>query len=289
MIPPMALAASTLLVGGTAPGAGSEARATSTEPTRLNRVYEGHVLDGSGLVLPRGRWQVGLIETQYGLFDWLDIGTSPYPWLIGPLLQGFSGNVGMKLGLVGRTVAASIEARFLLLNVERTEDDGARTRVSAYVLPLTAAVSLLPDDAQAYSLAGRLIVAEAFADDTAESEEVTEGAAATNAFQLVASARYRFGRVFGLYARGLVQPWVQNINVDGESRPDSQTRITFQGSFDPGEDDGVRWSVLAGAHLILSNINLRFGMGYGSYFMPAFGLVVPGTFFYPDLDLYIRF
>lgn len=253
--------------------------------------FQGHLLDGSGYVLPRGRWQLGFIETKYGIFDWLDVGTSPYPWLLGPLLEGFSGNFSGKLGFRAGRWAASFEGRYLFLNVKQTEEkrsEVAEDRVTASLVPLTAAVSWRPDDTQTYSFATRYLFIFGTADSSQQSREVAEGASTTEALHLIASARWRITEAFGLYARGYFEPWSSELAVDAETRPDEQTRVTMRASVDATEDTGLRWSALVGTHLVFGPVNLRLGLGYGHYFTPALGLVVPVESLYPDFDLYVR-
>lgn len=282
-----------LVATSTGTGAGEAATTGGVAPSEVVRnAFQGHVLDGSGYVLPAGRWQVGLMEAKYGIFDFLDVGTSPYVWVLGPLLQGFAGNVSAKLGFRAGPVAAALEARYLFFDVERIDEersDLTESRVSASVVPLTASVSVAPDAVQTYSFATRLVLAGGTADQSVESSEVAEGSAVSNAVHLILSGRWRLTRVFGLYARGYLQAWTQDIDVDGTSQPDPDIDIRLTASIDTTEDTGMLWSVLSGAHLIFGSVNLRVGAGYGAYFTPTLGLVLPVETVYPDFDLYVRF
>jgi hypothetical protein len=287
------LLATVLTVTSTAADEGAlGVRARAEVPAVAKNPHRGHVLDGSGYVLPRGRWQVGFVETKYGIFDWLNVGTSPYPWLLGPLLRGFSGNVSAKLGLTSGPVTVGLEGRLLYLDIERVDDTRSQLtedRVRAFIAPVTGSVSFAPDATQTYSFATRLVLATGTGGRSVESSEIAEGAVASNAVHLLWSGRWRFTRRFGLYARGYFEPWIRNIEVDGTSQPEPNVNVRFTASIDTTEDTGRRWSVLGGAHLIFANVNLRLGLGYGSYFAPAIGVVVPLESFYPDLDLYVRF
>lgn len=260
-------------------------------PPRAINPFAGHRLDGSGYLIPARRWQVGLTETSYGLFDGLSVGTSPYPWLVAPVLQGFSANVSLKTGLRTAHVAVSLEARYLYLNVQQVEDARSsltENRVSGSVVPLTAAVSWRLDDIQTYSFAARYVLSIADGTQSRQSQEVVEGAAITDALHMIFSARWRVTKIFGLYGRGYFEPWNRALQVEGEGGPSERTRVRFRASVDTTEDTGLRWSALAGAHLIFGNVNVRLGVGYGSYFAPAVGLVVPNESLYPDLDIYVR-
>lgn len=270
----------------------AEVEAVDTPMKEDRNFFRGHLLDGTGYVLPKGRWQIGLIETKYGIFDWLDIGTSPYPWILAPILKGFSGNVSVKGGVEMGAFRASLEARYLYLNVSQTEEEGTQVtedRVSAQVVPLTAALTFAPDGGrQAYSFATRYVIADAWADQSRQSQEVVEGAAALNAVHLILSANWRISEVFGLYARGYLEPWAGNIEVDGEGQAAANTRVAVQASLDPDEDVDPKWSALGGVHLAFDNVNVRVGLGYGSYFTPAVGLVIPEQRIFPDFDIYVR-
>ncbi len=262
-----------------------EAPATTRDPNP----FQGHLLDGSGYLLPRGRWQIGLLDTGYGIFDQLNVTTSPYPWILAPLLEGFSVNLGIKVGFGGPTLAPSLEARYVYLDIRQTEESRSElteTRVSAHIVPVTAALTFAPDAIQAYSLAARYTVVEIGASESRQSQEVTEGAAGADQFHMILSGRWRFTSVVGLYVRGNIAPWLQNLNVEGETNPDDQSTVSVTGSFDTTDD--VPWSALGGVHLIFGNVNVRVGMGYGNYFAPVLGLTLPDQSVFPDFDLYVR-
>jgi hypothetical protein len=265
----------------------------STEPVQQREVnpWAGHILDGSGYLLPKGAGQIGFVESQYAIFDFLSVGTSPYPWLLGPVLNGFVGNLNVKGGFHVGSVAMSLEARYMFLNIEQTEEarsEITEERVEASVAPITAAVTWAPGRRHAYSLAARYVLVDATADESRQEQEIFEGSAATDQFQLILSGRWRLTKTIGLYGRGYLQPWTQDLSVTAEAAPDARTRYVLAATLDTNEDTSVLWSVLGGVHLVFANVNVRAGLGYGHYFAPAVGLSLEGEMFYPDFDIYVR-
>jgi hypothetical protein len=279
----------------------SQEGAATTEPSaqaaeavatdRPVNPFNGHRLDGSGYTLPAGRWQVGLIETSYGFTDWLSAGTSPYPWILAPLLQGFSANLGVKAGLRFGDWTASLDARYFYVNIEQTEEDRSElteSRVSASIVPLTTALTFAPTDRHAVSLAVRYTFTETSAEQSRQSQEVAEGAAAADTLHIVVTGRWRLTGIFGVYFRSYVSAWNEDLVVEGESEPDAQTRIVLEASIDPNDDTGRPWSIVGGAHLVFDNVNIRAGLGYGNYFPPLLGLALPDRGIVPDFTLYVR-
>ncbi len=256
--------------------ADAEAAAEDEDPTH------GHILDATGYLLPGRTAELGLFYMGYGITDWLNIGTQPAMWVLGPLFGGRSGNLGVKLGLpITHWVNVGLEVNATWVSFE---EDEARTR--GVVIPATLGASLNATPNQNYSLAARYIAAEGGNQSSIDAQEV-EGAAVTRIFQLIGEARYRFTDGFALYSRGYYQAWEEDLNVDGEADIDDDTSVEVEGE---AAAVGARpWAVILGTHLHWGAINLRLGVGYGNYFVPSMSFSVPNKRLFPDLNFYARF
>lgn len=264
------------LGAGVAQAQPATAAAADDDPTH------GHILDATGYLLPGRTAELGLFYMGYGITDWLNVGTQPAMWLLGPLFGGRSGNLGIKLGLpITRWVNVGLEVNATWLSIEEGE---GRTR--GVVIPATLGTSLNATPNQNYSLAARYIAAEGGNQTSLDAQEI-EGAALTRLVQLIGEARYRFTDSFALYSRGYYQVWEEALNVDGEADVNEDTSVEVEGE---AAAVGPRpWAVILGTHLHWGAINLRLGVGYGNFFVPSITFSLPKKRFFPDLNFYARF
>jgi hypothetical protein len=244
---------------------------------------KGHILDGTGYVLPARTAEFGLFYMGYGITDWLSVGTSPGLWVIGPLLGGVVANVSVKVGVpITHWVNVGLEASPIYLHVDH---QGSKAR--GFILPLTLAGTFNATASQDYSLGVRYVAIQG-QDETDTDNQSLEGAVVTSLAQLVFDGRYRFTEKFGLYARAYYEFWEKNLGAQGVYQPDDSTTIEVEGEADP--NSGSRpWAVILGTHLRFSSVNLRLGVGYGNFFVPRMGPFIPEKTVFPDLDFYVRF
>jgi len=247
-------------------------------------VLPGRSLDATGYLLDRGQIEIGLWNFGYGITDWLNIGTVPAPWLIAPVLDGVSANLSLKLGFsVAQRWYLALEVNPIWVNFET-----GRRKLDAWLVPVTAGVSLRPVSRQSYSLAVRYAALTGDANTDIESHDIA-GALVTSVVQVVAQAEYRFTHVFGLYLQGYLQVWEENLRFRAGARLDDRTRAAVDGELDP--TDGERpWAIIAGAHFRWGVANLRIGVGYNEFFVTRIGLALrkfQGPF--PDVNFYFRF
>lgn len=243
---------------------------------------QGHTLDETGYLLRAKTAELGLFYFGYGITDWLNVGTFPELWVIGPLLGGFIGNASVKVGApVAPWAHVSFEASPTYLYIN---DAGSKSH--ALVLPLTVAGSFRAGPGHAYSLAARYIhVAGNNESDTASQD--VEGAVLTSMVQVIADARYPLSQTISLYARGYFQPWERYTDVDGSTQLDPQTSVDLQAQ--STIYTSRPWAALLGVHFRWNTINLRVGGGYGNFFLPRLGIPLKNQGFVPDLDFYVRF
>lgn len=277
---PAAPAAEPQVAPAAAPKAAAEA--PQAAPAELDPT-KGHVLDGTGYLLPARTVEFGLFYMGYGITDWLNIGTSPGLWVVGPLFGGLVANASVKVGLpITRWVNVGLEGSPIFLHL-----DHQGSKVRGFVLPVTAAASFNATASQDYTLGFRYVGVVGKDETDTENQDVA-GAAVTQVAQVLADSRIRFGEKFALYGRAYYQFWEQNLGANGVYQPDDSTTIEVEGEADANEESRP-WAVILGAQLRFGPVNLRLGLGYGNYFVPRIGAFIPKKTLFPDLDFYVRF
>jgi hypothetical protein len=220
----------------------------------------------------------------HGITDWLSVGTEPAPWVIAPILGGISINLSVKVGFaLGEYVNLGLELNPIWIRIV-TED----THTEGWLLPITLAASFHPTRKQSYSLAVRYVSASGVNDSTVDSQEVA-GTALTRALQVIGQAQYQLTCAFAIYGAVYLQPWDQNLAVNGDVQVDPSTTVHVEGEASSA-NQAVPWVALAGAHLRFGIVNIRLGGGYGNFFVPRIGATARAyKGFVPDFDFFVRF
>jgi hypothetical protein len=260
----------------------AQAPASAAGSVRDPDPTQGHTLDETAYLLPARTAELGLFYFGYGVTDWLNVGTFPELWLMGPLLGGLIANASLKAGVpVAPWARLSLEASPTYLYLTHNGN-----QVRGLVVPVTLASSFSAGPGHAYSLAGRYIGLTGTDQSDMASQEV-EGAALTKMVQVIADARYPLSQSVGIYARGYFQPWEQYTQVDGSSQVDPQTSVQLEA--ESATYTSRPWALLLGVHFHWGNVNLRVGAGYGNFFLPRLGVPLRKQGLIPDLDFYVRF
>lgn len=220
----------------------------------------------------------------YGVTDWLTVGLMPAPWVIAPILGGVSMNLSVKGGLpIGRFVNVALEVNPLWVNIQTSDTD-----THGVIVPINLSASVHPAPRQNYSLNLRYVAVEGANNSNIDDQEIA-GTVLTRVFQVIAQAQYQVADWAAIYVQGSLQPWEQEIQVEGENQLDDQTTVSVEGEAS-ASDNSLPWNAALGAHFHWSSVNLRLGVGYGNFFVPRIGLtarVYQGVL--PDFDFYVRF
>jgi hypothetical protein len=234
--------------------------------------------------LPQGEIELGFFFMGAGIFDWLTVGTIPAPWVIAPILGGYSVNLAVKGGVpIGRYVNVGLEIIPLYLNI-----DTADTTTHGWIIPVNLAGSLHPDARQSYTLGVRYTSVEGVNDSKVDNQEIA-GAALTRAMQVNAQVQYQLTGAVALYAQGSLQVWEQQLQVSGESQLDDSTSVDVEGEAS-STNHARPWNAIVGTHLRFGIVNLKLGVGYGNFFVPRLGMstkIYQGVV--PDFEFYVRF
>jgi hypothetical protein len=155
-------------------------------------------------------------------------------------------------------------------------------------LPLTLAGSFHPTRSQSYSLGVRYTSAHGVNESTVDAQEIA-GTALTRLLQLVGQAQFQLTGAVAIYGIVYLQPWTQNLGVQGEAQLDPSTTVHIEGETS-ASTHSLPWAAMAGAHLRFGIVNIRLGAGYGNFFVPRIGettRLYKG--FVPDFDFFVRF
>lgn len=257
--------------------------ASSLAPTsaRADHSEEERIIDQTAYTLPKGTFQLGLFRQEWGPIDRLTVGTLALPWLL-----RFA-NAHLKWRIIGNdpvSIAASIGAfRFAPEAVKESTGDAVLT-----VVPFDLVGSWRIDDR--WTLSPGLVYTVVTLKGSYDPAQL-EGAAAVSNLQLVTTLEYRLTTktAFVLHGRYLA---FQNTSgrVSSTLRPDRFTTVELQAvASTDALDFPVAFSVVPSVVFSWKVFNLRLGVGYGNYSIPAINLVLPKKTLVPDLDFYFRF
>jgi hypothetical protein len=238
--------------------------------------HTAHTLDGF-------EFRIGLWQLDAGISKRVNIGTDTAPYVASFILKRFIPNVHGKVNLYrSPPLTLSLEARFYYAFAG---GDGANASIA--IVPLTAYVSsdLTPD----LSLHGEATYTTVGASATAHAQSLdAKGAVAVQSFQLGAMLEYRLTRVTALTLRGRLQPVFSPAVVRTTVTRDANTNASVDANLEP-RYRGATAAVIGGVAFSWKNINLSLGVGYGSFFVPSLGVVLPGNSILPDGSFDVRF
>lgn len=242
--------------------------------------YTAHSLNG-------GEFRLGLLEQNVGVHRRLQLGTETLPWLAGLFLREVMPNLNVKLGVL-RTRRFDLSLRgaaFYASLSAKDADGGGRadlfiTSASLYTSTrLSQTFSLHTEATLAWLSAGANVDARALS---------VQGSGVGNSLQLGAMLETRLSALLAVTVRARLQPYssapvIRSHSRSGETTQlDVDARVTSHGLVVPA-------ALIAGLAISWKHVNLQFGMGYGTYFVPSLGVPIPGSRLVPDGSLFVRF
>ena len=275
------LVAALLLAGLTSAGMGlhpSSARAYHT--------YEERLLDTTAYSLQRRRVRLGLMNLSYGILDQLQVTTYTMPWLLGMIFQTVAPNLELKSTFYDRKrLALSVSAGFLTGTIQQTDD----SRVRYFLMPIAFAASVRINSDVSVHLGTRFTAVTGGADAQSGGDQI-EGALVIDFMQLYAMAEWRLSRVVAFTFTLRWVPYVSDAVVNGSlsgTNPTADLRLAVN-----TEDLKNAFAVVPGFVFSWERANIRLGVGYSSYFVDGFYLVLPGEVLHnvsPEFDVFVRF
>lgn len=269
----------------------SSARAYHTAKERL--------LDTTAYSLDAREFRLGLMKLGYGILDRLQLSTHTVPWLVGLVLEDFttfgSPNIELKSTLFDRRrFALSASAAFIWGRVVSCTDlpcidDGDFAGVDYLVFPINVTSSVRINPWISVHTGAQYTATDAVGDAEPVDTEVS-GTAAVDMLQIYGMLEWRLSRVVALTLTVRWLPYVSNPVVRGELVVDENTGAIVNLQVDILDEHS--YAIIPGAVFSWKRANLRLGVGYGTFFVEAFGLAVPPSvlgYVSPELDVFVRF
>lgn len=242
--------------------------------------YTAHSLTG-------GEVRLGLFEQNVGVHRYVQLGTETLPWVAGVFLRKVMPNLNVKVGLL-RTRALDLSLRgaafYAYLDTAGVDSAGRAdlfiASSSLYTsVRLTRRFSLHTEATLAWLSAGARVDARDLA---------VQGTGVGNSLQLGAMLETRLNKIVAITVRGRLQPYASSAVVRSHSRAGEATQLDVDAQVST-RGAPVPAVLIAGLALSWEHVNLQFGMGYGSFFLPSLGIPVPGFRIVPDGSLFVRF
>lgn len=277
----------------------SSARAYHTSKDRL--------LDTSAYSLHHRELRLGMMKLSYGVFKWLQLSTYTVPWLLGLVLDDLetfgSPNFEIKSTFYDRRrLALSASAEVVWGRVSSCTspmiDPATRevcrtgqefTDVDWIVLPIGVASSVRVNSRISVHVGGQYTVTHAVGGTQPVDAEVS-GSAIIDMLQIYGMFEWRLSRVVALTLTTRWLPYVSEPVVFGNVDFGDGTTGTIGVQAAVLENNA--FAVIPGAVFSWKRANIRLGVGYGAFFVEAFGLVVPASvldYVSPELDIFVRF
>ncbi len=268
----------TLLAGVTSAGIGlvpNSARAYHTYKTRL--------LDTTAYSLYRREARLGLMKLSYGIIDQLQVSTYTMPWILGAIFEDVAPNLELKSTLYNRKrLALSVSAGFLEGTILQSDD----TKVRYFLIPVSASASVRINSKVSTHF-GALFTA---VNGDAEGGEDIEGAVVIDFLQLWGMVEWRLSRVTAFTFTVRWVPYVSDVVVTGTVDVGNPTiDVALAQNVDELRN---AFSVVPGFVFSWDRANIRLGVGYRSFFVEGFYLVIPGEVLKnisPEFDVFVRF
>lgn len=258
-----------------------------TPSVRAYHTESVRTVSGTAFTLRAREWQVGLFRVDYGPIPQLMIGTYVAPWFV------LFPNLQLKARLFqSETWAVSIRPGLFYINSAWPASlYGASfggTQVKLWVVPIEGYVSVLIRPRYALTLTG---VYTAITGRGRYDPEDFRGTAAASNAQIGLGFEWRINDLVALIFQGRLVAFQEaggagRVEVEVDDRTTAQ--IEAQGNarvFDARRGFSISVATL----LSWEHLNLRLGIGYGTYNVPGFNVVIPERHPFPVADLFWRF
>jgi hypothetical protein len=250
---------------------------------RAYHTYNVRLLDSTAYSLHRRRVRLGLMKLSYGIIDQLQVSTYTMPWILGAIFQDVAPNLELKSTLYDRKrLALSVSAGFLTGTILQSDDAKARY----FLLPVSVAASVRINPKVSTHF-GALFTA---VNGDAEGGDEIEGAVVIDFLQLWGMVEWRISRVVAFTFTLRWVPYVSDVLVNGTLDANNPTvDLQLEANVDELRN---AFAVIPGFVFSWDRANIRLGVGYSSFFVEGFFLVVPGAVLSniaPEFDVFVRF
>ena len=271
----------TLLAGVTSAGMG-----LVPNSARAYHTYNVRLLDSTAYSLHRRRVRLGLMKLSYGIIDQLQVSTYTMPWLLGAIFQDVAPNLELKSTFYDRKrLALAVGAGFL----EGTILQSDNTKVRYFLMPVSVAASVRINP-EVSTHFGAMFTAVNGDGKSQPGGDNIEGAVVVDFLQLWGMAEWRLSRVVAFTFTVRWVPYVNDVLVNGTLDANNPTvGLQLEANL---EELRNAFAVIPGFVFSWDRANIRLGVGYSSFFVEGFFLVVPGAVLSniaPEFDVFVRF
>lgn len=269
-----------LLAGVTSAGLG-----LVPNSARAYHTYEERLLNTTAYSLHRRRVRIGVMQLSYGIIDQLQVTTYTMPWILGAIFEDVAPNLELKSTFYDRRrLALSVSAAFLTGTIAQGDD----TKVRYFFMPIALAASVRINSDVSVHVGTRFTAITGGADAQPGGDQI-EGALAIDFLQLWGMAEWRLSRVVAFTFTVRWVPFVGNAVVNGSIGGNPSATLDLEVAVDELEN---AFAVVPGFVFSWDRANIRLGVGYSSFFVEGFFLVVPGDVLSniaPEFDVFVRF
>jgi hypothetical protein len=252
-------------------------------PARAYHTRQSPIITDNAHTLGRRVWNVGLWRADYGLHDAITIGTYHWAWFF-----GFA-NLGLKARLFSNERwALSLAPSMIRVDLAKLSKAGADSHAVLWVVPSELSVSRTFKER--YVVSSALVYTYVWATGSYDPSDA-HGVLALSNMQLTGTFEWRATRSVALLAHVRTLLFQQlGASVKSQTQLDAYTTAEVEAS---GQSSAL--DIKHGSSLMLSTVlsmkrfNLRGGLGYGNWSLPAANLVVPRKTPIFEVDLYFRF
>jgi hypothetical protein len=226
------------------------------------------------------------MQLSYGIIDQLQVTTYTMPWILGAIFQDVAPNLELKSTFYDRKrLALSVSAGFLTGTIEQPDN----TKIRYFLLPVSFAASVRINSDVSTHFGAMYTAVDGDAESQPEGTAV-EGAVVLDFLQLYGMFEWRLSRVVAFTFTLRWVPYVSDLVVDGTlDAGNPAIGVQLQGDLSELQN---AFAVIPGFVFSWDRANIRLGVGYSSFFVEAFYLVVPGEVLSnvsPEFDVFVRF
>jgi hypothetical protein len=248
--------------------------------------YQDRLLNATAYSLHRRRVRLGVMQLSYGIIDQLQVTTYTMPWLLGAIFQDVAPNVELKSTFYDRKrLALSLAAGFLTGTILQPDE----TKLRYFLVPVSLAASVRINSDVSTHLGAIYTAIDGDGESQAGGAAV-KGALVIDFLQLWGMFEWRVSRVVAFTFTVRWVPYVGDLVVQGTLDANNPT-VDLQLEADAS---GLRnaFAIIPGFVFSWSRANIRLGVGYSSFFVDGFYVVLPGAVLdnvSPEFDIFVRF
>lgn len=255
-------------------------------PAHARHTDETRVTDYSADSLDQWEWRVGPFRSAVGVFDSVEVGLNTTL-----LLLTVSNLYAKWTAWEGGPWSVALRAGFFRLDFSNLPGGGlqpaegdAPFQVTAYPLEL---IGSYRRGSSSYHLGLMGTLVQTSGDLPSEFD--ADGAGAFNTVLMQGTWEWRLSDVTALVVQGQVK-LSERLTANGSTRVkiDEDSFADIHGS-GGGDILGAKGSLSVSAYWSWDTFNLRAGLGYGHYTVPAANIFVAAPIVFPELAMYWRF